>query len=73
MEDWQKTLNMVIMIEKRPIEVASQEAMGDYSKPRESASNCDLRSCSDVHDGEYIMAWAQTPYQTYACTCEVNT
>lgn len=81
LEDWQKTLNMVINskltilnIDPHPIDVASQEAMGDYSKPRESSdSDSDFRnSCTDMCYDEYS-CWAQNPYKPYAFNYEVCT
>ncbi|CAH1639810.1 unnamed protein product [Spodoptera littoralis] len=79
LEDWQKTLNMVINskltilnLDPHPIDVASQEAMGDYSKPRESSdSDSDFRnSCTDVRYDEYSLSWAENPYKPYAYNYE---
>ncbi|KAJ8735675.1 hypothetical protein PYW07_007295 [Mythimna separata] len=79
LEDWQKTLNMVINskltilnIDPHPIDVASQEAMGDYSKPHESSdSDSDFRnSCTDMRYDEYSLSWAQNPYKPYAYNYE---
>lgn len=84
LEDWQKSLNMVISnkltilnMESR-IDVESQEAMGDYSKPtplRDSSdSDSDLRNSStDVSYDEYSLSWAQNPYRTYCYGYEVST
>lgn len=81
LEDWQKTLNMVINskltilnIDHHPMDVASQEAMGDYSKPRGSSdSDSDLRnSWSDMCYDEYNVNWAQNPYKPYAYNYEVS-
>ncbi|XP_026739460.1 uncharacterized protein LOC113502207 [Trichoplusia ni] len=79
LEDWQKTLNMVINskltilnIDPHPMDVASQDAMGDYSKPRESSdSDSDFRnSCSDMWCDEYSFSWAQNPYKPYSSNYE---
>ncbi|XP_047041767.1 uncharacterized protein LOC124645862 [Helicoverpa zea] len=79
LEDWQKTLNMVVNskltilnIDAHPMDVASQEAMGDYSKPRESSdSDSDFRnSCTDMRYDEYSLSWAQNPYKPYAYNYE---
>lgn len=81
LEDWQKTLNMVINskltilnIDPHPIDVASLEAMGDYSKPHESSdSDSDFRnSCTDMRSDEYGLSWAQNPYKPYAYNYEVS-
>lgn len=78
MEDWQKTLNMVINrtimnIDTHPIDVASQEAMGDYSKPRDSSSDSDLRNCNDAFYDEYSYnSWIHNPYRPYSYNYEVN-
>lgn len=81
LEDWQKTLNMVVNskltilnIDAHPMDVASQEAMGDYSKPRESSdSDSDFRnSCTDMRYDEYSLSWAQNPYKPYAYNYEVT-
>ncbi|XP_075973513.1 uncharacterized protein LOC142974819 [Anticarsia gemmatalis] len=81
LEDWQKTLNMVVNskltilnMDPHPMDVASQEAMGDYSKPRESTdSDSDMRhSWPDMYD-EYSLSWAQNPYKPYAYNYEVST
>lgn len=70
LDDWQKTLNMVINskltilnIDTHPIDVTSQEAMGDYSKPRESSD-----SDSDYKNEmfyEYSLSWPQNPDRPY--------
>ncbi|CAH0405309.1 unnamed protein product [Chilo suppressalis] len=73
LEDWQKSLstvisnNMTILNMESRIDAASQEAMGDYSKPtlREySDSDSDLRNGYDdaTHD-EYNHSWAQNTFQ----------
>ncbi|CAH0592577.1 unnamed protein product [Chrysodeixis includens] len=81
LEDWQKTLNMVINskltilnIDPHPMDVASQDAMGDYSKPRESSdSDSDFRnSCSDMWCDEYSFSWAQNPYKPYSSNYEAR-
>ncbi|XP_063822621.1 uncharacterized protein LOC135072575 isoform X2 [Ostrinia nubilalis] len=80
LEDWQKSLNMVINnkltilnMDSR-IDVASQEAMGDYSKPtlRESSdSDSDLRnSGTDISYDEYSLSWTQNPYRSYCYNYE---
>ncbi|XP_053619577.1 uncharacterized protein LOC128680442 [Plodia interpunctella] len=71
LEDWQKSLNMVINSKLNVLnradpraEDTSQEAMGDYSKPtlRESSnSDSDLRNGNDMYD-DY---WPQNPYHNY--------
>lgn len=82
LEDWQKSLNMVINnkltilnMDSR-IDVASQEAMGDYSKPtlRESSdSDSDLRnSGTDISYDEYSLSWTQNPYRSYCYNYEVS-
>ncbi|CAH0695317.1 unnamed protein product [Spodoptera exigua] len=79
LEDWQKTLNMVINskltilnLDPHPMDVASQEAMGDYSKPHNSSdSDSDFRnSCTDVRYDEYSLSWAENPYKPYAYNYE---
>ncbi|XP_037298506.1 uncharacterized protein LOC119190531 [Manduca sexta] len=72
LEDWQKTLNMVInnklaFLDAHPLDLASQDARGDYSKPRESDSDSDLRNSSNdlCFDDEYSLSWAQNPYRPY--------
>lgn len=76
MGDWQKTLSMVInrtiMNIDTPIDVASQEAMGDYSKPRDSSSDSDLRNCNDALYDEYSLSWTHNPYRPYSYNYEVN-
>lgn len=80
-EDWQKKLNMVINskltilnIDPRPMDVASQDAMGDYSKPNEiSDTDSDFRnSCTDMRYDEYSSNWAQNPYKPYSYNYEVS-
>lgn len=75
LEDWQKTLSMVInhklsMMDTSPLDIASSEAMGDYSKPnlRESSdSDSDLRgSSTDLYFDEYNFNWTQNPYKSYS-------
>ncbi|KOB79466.1 PAS/PAC sensor hybrid histidine kinase [Operophtera brumata] len=61
MEDWQKMLNMVI---NRTIDVASQEAMGDYSKPLECT--CELRGYSDASIDERCLGWALNNEESFA-------
>ncbi|XP_068626364.1 uncharacterized protein [Battus philenor] len=60
LEDWQKTLNMVINsklasfdVDSNHIERASQEAMGDYTKPQ-------LREFSD---SDSDLSWNQSPFR----------
>ncbi|KAM3967849.1 uncharacterized protein ACR2FA_011388 [Aphomia sociella] len=75
LEDWQKTLNMVIntklaILNMDPhVDVASQEAMGDYSKPnlRESSdSDSDLKNGGiEMCNDEYSLSWTQNPYRNY--------
>ncbi|CAB3240842.1 unnamed protein product [Arctia plantaginis] len=74
LEDWQKTLNMVINskmtilnIDSRPMDLVSQEAMGDYSKPNGlSDSDSDLRnSLTDSCYDEYNQSWMPNQYQPY--------
>lgn len=64
LEDWQKTLNMVINsklaivdIDTNHMELASQEAMGDFSKPP-------LRDSSDTDSdiSWYPNAFRNSPY-----------
>ncbi|XP_052758699.1 uncharacterized protein LOC128202428 [Galleria mellonella] len=75
LEDWQKTLNMVINTKltllnmDSHVDAASQEAMGDFSKPnlRESSdSDSDFKNGTEMCNDEYGLSWTQHPYRNYA-------
>ncbi|XP_059050942.1 uncharacterized protein LOC131845830 [Achroia grisella] len=79
MEYWQKMLNMVINTKltvlnlESQVDVASQEAMGDYSKPnlRESSgSDSDLKNGTETYNDEYGLSWTQNPYRNYTYNYE---
>lgn len=81
LEDWQKTLNMVINskmtilnIDSRPMDLVSQEAMGDYSKPNGfSDSDSDLRnSLPDSCYDEYNQSWMPNHCKPYAYNYDVS-
>ncbi|KAJ2947954.1 hypothetical protein O0L34_g9745 [Tuta absoluta] len=69
LESWNKSLNAVLnnkTLQDPAVDLASQEAMGDYSKPnlREfSDSDSELKnSCNDMYYDEYNFNWAQNSY-----------
>uniref|UniRef100_A0A1E1WBX4 Uncharacterized protein n=1 Tax=Pectinophora gossypiella TaxID=13191 RepID=A0A1E1WBX4_PECGO len=80
LEGWQKSLNTVInskiLLDTTPIDLASQEAMGDYSKPsiRDSSdSDSDLKtSGTDTYRDEYSLSWSQNPYKSYGYSFDVS-
>lgn len=81
LEDWQKKLNKVINnkltilnIDTHPLDVASREARGDYSKTAEfSDSENDFRnSTNDIYHDEYNLSWAQNPYESCAYRYEAR-
>lgn len=53
--------------------MASQEAMGDYSKPNlpSSESESELKTGGGAADG-YYDDWAQSPYRNYSYGYEVG-
>lgn len=81
LEGWQKSLNAVInsklLLDSTPLDMASQEAMGDYSKPNlpSSESESELKNGGGAVDGyydDYAVNWAQSPYRNYPYSYEVG-
>ncbi|CAH2235534.1 jg23967 [Pararge aegeria aegeria] len=71
LDDWQKTLSMVInsnlsLVNNSPqVELASQEAMGDCSKPNiynTSDSDSDFINSTDNFHDNYSLSWTQNQY-----------
>ncbi|XP_046966340.1 uncharacterized protein LOC124534453 [Vanessa cardui] len=72
LDDWQKTLKMVInnklinLDSKNNIEMASQEAMGDFTKPKfnnSSDSDSDYRNSNGSCQDDYCVSWSQNQYR----------
>lgn len=81
LEGWQKSLNAVInsklLLDSTPLDMASQEAMGDYSKPNlpSSESESDLKTGGRTADGyydDYAVNWTQSSYRNYPYGYEVS-
>lgn len=73
LEDWQNTLKMVINnklslvnLDSQHLDIASQEAMGDFSKPKfnnSSDSDSDFRNSADSCQDDYCISWSQNQYR----------
>ncbi|XP_026487912.1 uncharacterized protein LOC113394703 [Vanessa tameamea] len=82
LDDWQKTLKMVInnklinLDSKNNIEMASQEAMGDFTKPKfnnSSDSDSDYRNSTGSYQDDYCVSWSQNQYRPVCSYDEFNT
>ncbi|CAH2102398.1 unnamed protein product [Euphydryas editha] len=82
LDDWHKTLKMVINhklslvnLDSQHLEIVSQEAMGDFSKPKfnnSSDSDSDFRNSADSCQDDYCISWSQNQYQPVSNYDEFN-